>query len=175
MKQSKRIALCGMISALSVVIMLASYFPYLTFALPVIAGTLFMVIVVEINAKWAIGCYFTAAIISVLLCEKEAAVLFVAFFGYYAIAKAFLERIPFRCLEYIIKFFMFNICIVAAYAIIVFILGIPLEGLTVFGKYTLLILLALANLMFWLYDLALAVVYSEYMDKIHPKIAKLLK
>ena len=33
MKQSKKVALCGVMTALSVVIMLAAYFPYLTFAL----------------------------------------------------------------------------------------------------------------------------------------------
>ena len=41
MKKSKRIALCGMLSALSLVIMLVAYFPYLTYTLPALAGIMF--------------------------------------------------------------------------------------------------------------------------------------
>ena len=92
MKKSKRIALCGMLSALSLVIMLVAYFPYLTYTLPALAGIMFAIVMVEIGPKWAWGSFVTTAILSLLLCEKEAAVIFVAFFGsaYYIFCVSFL-------------------------------------------------------------------------------------
>lgn len=175
MKQSKRIALCGMLSALAVVIMLMAYFPYLTFALPALSGALFAIVLIELGGKWAFGSYATAAMISLLLCEKEAAVIFVAFFGYYPIMKAYLERISSKTLEYILKFLLFNVAVVTAYLMIIFVFGIPLEGLGDFGKYTLLILLALANVMFLVYDFALTRIYVDYMKRLHSKVIRLLK
>ncbi len=175
MKQSKRVALCGMLTALSVVIMLAAYFPYLTFTLPVFAGGVISIILFEINCKWALGAFFAAGFLSFLFCEKEAAMLFLAFFGYYPIVKAKLECISSRITEYILKFLLFNVAIVLAYLIIIFVLGIPLEGLGDFGKYTVFILLGIANFMFIFYDFALSVFYHDYMKRLHPKIVGLLK
>ena len=124
MKKSKRIALCGMLSAMALVIMLLAYFPYMTFTLPALAGALFAIIMIEIGHKWAWGGYVTTAILSLLLCEKEAAMLFVGFFGYYPIMKAYLEHIRSLVLETILKFSLFNIAMVASYAIIIFVFGI---------------------------------------------------
>ncbi len=175
MKKSKRIALCGVLGAMAVVIMIMAYFPYLTFALPAIAGCLFGIILIELDYKWALGAYVSAALITLLLCEKESAMLFVAFFGYYPIAKYFLERIPNRLMEYIAKFALFNVAVAVTYIITIFVLGIAMEGMEVFGRYTLLILLALANLMFAVYDLALSRFFGEYMLRFHPRVARMLK
>jgi len=175
MKNSKKIALCGMISALSVVIMLMAYFPYLTYALPAISGVLFSIVMIELNSKWAFGAFASSALLSIILCEKESAVLFVAFFGYYPIIKAFLERIPNRVIEYVIKFVVFNVATVAAYGIIVFVLHIPLEDMGAFGQYTLIILLALGNVMFCVYDLAVTKLIDEYLFKLHRRVAHMLK
>ncbi|MBR3844119.1 MAG: hypothetical protein IKM39_01270 [Clostridia bacterium] len=175
MKKSKRIALCGMMSALALVIMLLAYFPYFTYMLPALAGSLFAIVMIEVGHKWAWGGYITAAILSMLLCEKEAAVLFVTFFGYYPITKSYLEKVPTRIVEYILKFALFNAAVVAAYLVIINVLGIPIENIGQFGKYTMLILLGMGNVMFWLYDLALSRVYHDYMVKFHAKVKGILK
>ncbi len=175
MKKSKRVALCGMMTALSLVIMLMAYFPYLTYALPALAGLLFAIVMVEINAKWALGSYITTAILALLLCEKEAAVLFVAFFGYYPVIKAFLERIPSRIVEYVSKFALFNVAVVVAYLVIIYVFSIPIENMGQFGQYTLLILLGMGNVVFIIYDYALSTAYQEYMMKLHSKVRAILK
>lgn len=175
MKKSKRIALCGMLSALSLVIMLVAYFPYLTYTLPALAGVLFAIVMVEIGTKWAWGSFVTTAILALLLCEKEAAVLFVAFFGYYPILKANLERISIKIVEYIAKFFLFNVAVVAAYLVIIYVFSIPIENMGQFGQYTLLILLGMGNVVFIIYDFALSTAYQEYMVKLHPKVKNILK
>ncbi len=175
MKRSKHIALCGMISSLALVIMLLAYFPYMVFSLPAIAGALFAIVMVEIGHKWAWGGYITTGILSLILCEKEAAVLFVAFFGFYPIVKSYLERIPSLVLEYILKFVVFNVAIILAYLVIIYVFGIPIEDMGEFGRYTILILLAFGNVVFFVYDMAISRVYELYMVKMHPKIKRILK
>ena len=54
MKNSKKITFSAIMAALATVIMLVSYFPYLTYAVPAIAGLCIMVVVIEINKKWDI-------------------------------------------------------------------------------------------------------------------------
>ena len=44
-----------------------------------------------------------------------------------------------------------------------------------FGKYTLIILLAICNGAFWMYDLAISRVFDLYMIKLHPKIKRIMK
>ena len=175
MKQSKKIALCGVMTALSVVIMLAAYFPYLTFALPALAGAVFCAVKIEIDSKWAFGSFVAAAILTVLLCEKESAMMFVSFFGFYPILKSYYEKIPSKVIEYIVKFATFTACVVFAYFVIIKLFGIPMEGMGDFGKYTPLILLAGGEVMFFVYDLALTQVITVYMNGMHKRVAKLLK
>ncbi|MBQ6818498.1 MAG: hypothetical protein IJN42_01730 [Clostridia bacterium] len=175
MKRSKQIALCGVLSSLAVVIMLLAYFPYMTFALPAVAGILLCIVFLELNYKWAVGAYVCAAIITLLLCEKEAAVLFVGVFGYYPIVKIFLEKIPVRPLVYFLKFLLFNVAIVVAYLVIIFVFHIPIEDMGAFGKYTLFILLGLGNVMFFVYDLALSRVIAMYLKLLHPRVRHILR
>ena len=73
MKQSSRCAIGGIVASLSLVLMISvAVIPFLTYALPALAGALIMFIVVEINRKWAFGVYSAVAILGMILCaEKE--------------------------------------------------------------------------------------------------------
>lgn len=162
-------------TALATVIMLAAYFPYLTFALPAIAGAVFCMVMIEIGSKWALGCFVTAAVLSVLFCEKESSMMFVCFFGFYPILKSYYEKIPSRILEYAVKFATFTACVALAYFVIIKIFGIPMEGMGDFGKYTPLILLLMGEVMFFVYDLALTQLVTVYMNGMHKRVKKLLR
>ena len=80
-KNSTKTAIGGIIAALSIVLMLlTSAIPTLTYAIPAIAGLLLVVIVIEVNKKWAFGVYFVVGVLSMLLvADKEAAVMYVMF------------------------------------------------------------------------------------------------
>ena len=175
MKKSKKIALCGVLSSLAIVIMLMAYIPYMLFALPAIAGIFSGVILLELDYKWAIGAYACTALIALLLCEKEAAMLFAGVFGYYPIVKYYLERFSSRVLEYIFKFAIFNVALVCAYLVIIFVFSIPIENMEVFGRFAYLILVGLANIMFVAYDMALSRVYEIYMKQLHDRVRKLIR
>ena len=67
MKKNSKLTLSAMMAALASVFMLLSYFPYLTYAIPALAGLFIMVIVIEIDCKWAIGGYIASAFLVFLL------------------------------------------------------------------------------------------------------------
>ena len=135
MKQSSQTAFGGILTALSVVLMfLTGIIPFLTFALPALAGALLILIVMEIGPKWALCVYAAVSILSLLVvADKEAAMMYAAFFGYYPVIKSFLEsKLP-RVVEWIVKFLIFNAAMVLAYVIIIFVFGMPLDEMEEFG------------------------------------------
>ena len=175
MKKSGKIALCGVFGALAVVIMLTAYFPYATYAIPAVAGILFAIINIEAGAKWAFGAYISSAIITLILCEKESAMLYAFFFGYYPILKGIIEGKTTGVLEKVIKHLIFSLTMVAAYVIIVNVLLIPLDETGEFGKWFSVIFLILGNVVFYIYDIGLTRVITLYINKYHTKIQKLFK
>ncbi len=181
MSQSGKTAIGGMITALSVVVLMPTALEVFVYALPAFAGMLIMFSVVELDKKWAFGIYAAVSILSLMLVpNKEAAVLYAAFFGYYPILKAILEsKLP-RAAEYIIKFAVFNVAMLGSYAVLVKVLGIPfdelmgIEGETGFlAKYMLPIMLGLGNVAFILFDIATTRIITVYLNVWQKKFRKL--
>ncbi len=178
MKNSAKTALGGMISALSLTIMLlTAVIPYLTYALPAISGALLVLMVIEINKKWAFCAYAAISILSFLILpDKEAAMMYVAFFGYYPVLKPLLEsKISNNKLCWIIKGLVFNVAVVIAYLVIVNVFGIPLEEMEEYGKWGIVILLLMGNVMFVLYDICITRLVTLYLKKWQKRFRKLFK
>ncbi|MBQ8210346.1 MAG: hypothetical protein IJZ35_07185 [Clostridia bacterium] len=177
MKNSAKTALGGMISALSLTIMLlTAVIPYLTYALPAIAGAMLVLMVIEINKKWAFCAYAAISILSFLILpDKEAAMMYVAFFGYYPVLKPFLESKIFNNkLCWFVKAVIFNIAVVIAYLVIVNVFGIPIEEMEK-GVFAVIGLLALGNVMFVLYDICITRLVTLYLNKWQKRFRKLFK
>lgn len=100
-RTTKSIAFGGVLSGLAVILMfLTGIFPFAEYALPAMAGALLIIMVIEYGYRYALLCFFAVAVLSLLVGpNKEAAVLFAGFFGYYPILKGVLERIKRRQLE----------------------------------------------------------------------------
>lgn len=173
MKNSKKTAFSGLIVALSIVSMLLAYFPYFTYAIPAFAGSLMFVICIEVDRMWALGSYIASAIIVLFLCEKEAATLYVCFFGYYPIIKGVLEQYLKTPLSWIIKFIIFNFAATVAYLLITLVFGIPFFDGTIAPQVFLGVMLVLGNVVFCLYDIGLTRVISAYIVRLHPRISKM--
>lgn len=118
LKRSGQVALCGMIAAVCILLMLMTgLFPFATYALPAVAGLLMVAVVVECGVKWAVMVYVAVSLLAIFITpDREAMLMFVFFFGHYPIIKAGLERIRLRPLEWLVKFGVFNACVLAAYA-----------------------------------------------------------
>lgn len=181
MSQSAKTAIGGMITALSVVILMPTALDLFVYALPAMAGMLTMFAVVELGKKWSFGVYVAVSLISLLLVpNKEAAIMYVAFFGYYPVAKALLEsKLP-KVPEYICKFLLFNVSVIAAYAVLIKILGMPFDelmGLTeedgLLRKFAVPVMLGLGNMVFIVFDIALTRIVTAYLRVWQKKFRKL--
>lgn len=176
MNNAKKTALCGVITALSVVLMLLAYFPYFTYAIPAVAGALLIIPCIEIDKKWAFGAYLATSVVTLIFCEKEAGVLYVGFFGYYLIIKGALEGLRLkRVAEQIIKHIIFSVAIIISYVIITFVFSIPFNDTKYAGYVFAIGLLIAGNIVFAIYDIGLSRIISLYLYKYHQRIQKMLK
>lgn len=172
-RKSSQVAMGGIASALCLLLMIMTIIPLSTYTMPALAGIVLIVIVVENGYQTAWMVFAAVGFLSIFICpEKEAAMMFVGFFGYYPIVKGKLEKIKNRFLEYVAKFSLFNIAVVITYSIIIFVFGMNqiLEEMGLFGGFTLLATLAMANIMFITYDFCLSKIIMAYVDVLRKKI-----
>ena len=107
--ESRRIALCSMMVALGVIVMmLGGVIPVMTFCSPAIAGLTLLPVLSEYGKKWALAAWAAISALSMMLSpDKESALLFV-FLGWYPVVKVHLERIRQRPLRLLAKLALFN-------------------------------------------------------------------
>lgn len=175
MKQSGKVALGGVLGALAMVCLLGTVFPYATFALPALAGLALLPIAIEAGKPAGWIAFGAVAVLNLLLTPSmEAKVLFVAFLGYYPLVKLSVDPLP-RWLSWVLKFALFNAAVVSAYWLMLRVFGLEDNSFEVFGVDMPLVLLAVANLTFLLYDLCLTLLIGRYMVLLHPRIKRLFK
>ena len=175
-KASNRIALGGLVSALSLLFMfLTGIFPFAEYALPAISGTILISLVIEINKKTAYLAYLVVGILSLLISPiKESAVLFIFFLGYYPIFKSTIEQIKSLFIEWIVKLTLFCGAMITAYLTMMYVLGMEelLASLNSDFKYGLLAFAVLGLIAFIIYDMALSRIILLYCQKVRPKLNK---
>lgn len=173
---SYRVALGGIVSALCLVTMfLAGVIPALYLLLPGIAGILLMIIAVEVNIPWAFLTYLAVSLLSMIITfDKEAALIFIMFFGHYPIIRFYIQKIPLSLFRLTIKLLIFNICIIGYFYVTVFIFGLDemLDEFDDLGRYGAYIMLGICNVIFLIYDLDLDFMYKLYRKKLMPKFRK---
>lgn len=167
MKQSSKCAIGGIVAALSLVLMISiAVVPFLTYALPAAAGALMVFAVIEIGKSWAFGIYATVAILGIFLVpEKEVAVMYLAFFGYYPILKSIIES-KFNCVvEWILKILSFVVTMTVSYYLMIKLMGVTIDEFDTYGYWAIPMLLGLGTFAFILYDIALTKIVYIYNVK----------
>lgn len=169
---TKNLAFCSVISALSLVMMfLTGLIPVGTYAFPCIAGILLCVVVIESGYIFAFTTYFVVAVMSALfVADKEAALYYIAFLGYYPVLKGLVERIRIKAVSWLLKFALFNISVTGAFFVSITLLSVPKESFELFGVYLPWVFLVLGNIVFAVYDLCLTRAISEYVVKWRKKL-----
>lgn len=155
-KTSYRVALGGIVAALCIVLMfLTGVFPALYIASPMAAGVLMIILVEEVSVGWGWLTYLAVSLLALIVTfDKEAALMFILFFGYYPILRRNFERIRQKPLRLLVKLLMFNAFLLLDYWLTVYVLGLPTFEDTMPWMYVLLILAA--NAMFLFYDVLLS-------------------
>lgn len=171
---SYRVALGGIVSAFCLVGMfLTGVFPVLYLVLPMLSGVLLLIIVEEIGTPWAWVTYVTVSLLSLFVTyDKEAALIFIMFFGCYPMIRLCLNRIRHKLLRGGIKLAFFNLCMTAYFRLTVFVLGMEglLDAFEDLGKYGAVITLGILNPFFLMYDISLSGMCAFYRKLLKPRI-----
>lgn len=164
-----------MMAAVASVVMLASYFPYLTYAVPAAAGAAVLVVLLEAGVAPSLITYAVAAAITLITSEPESKILFVLFFGYYPVVKGVFDKKFPKAVSWILKTAVFNAAVLLSYYLIINIFGMDVfDGEKVKTAFAIL-LLAAGNIVFVIYDFALQKFASLYLARIHPKVSRYFK
>lgn len=166
--------MCG----LAIVMMLSgSIIPFATFCAPAIGGILFIPVAVECGMKLAWVCYGAVAVLSMLFVpDKEMAAIFLFLLGYYPLLKAYIQRLKYRPLRFLIKAAVFNGAVFAMYGALLYLFPLQyvVQEFASTAKPMLAALVLMGNLCFWIYDAALANILRLYIIKLKPKLTRIL-
>lgn len=151
-RTSYRVALGGIVSALCLTVMfLPGILPAFYIASPMTAGILMLILAEEVSRGWGWLTYFAVSLLSLLVIpDKEAALMFILFFGYYPLLRAVFEKIRLKLLRVTAKLLLFNGCLVLDYLLTVYVLGLPTFADTAPWMYAALLLGA--NIIFLFYE-----------------------
>ena len=176
MKKSFKIALGGIITAFSVIIILLGNIPMGEYIGPTFAGVILAWAVIELGTVSSLWVFAGASILAFLLSgNKEPVLLYALFFGYFPILKDVLQRrVRFRFLRWIIKFLVFNAAMVIAYVLLIYVFRLPIEEMQGLGKYTALILLAGGNILMVVVDFCIEKLSVLYRLKWQKRIRRAL-
>ena len=87
---------------------------------------------------------------------------------------AVLGRLKNKVLRYAAKLLVFNAAMAGEVLLSVYALGVPFESFGILGPVGPILLLVLANAVFVVYDLALEGLIVQYLNRLHPRLGKIL-
>lgn len=165
MNQTRKIALCGMMSALSVVIMaIGAVLGIGIYAAPMLAGLLLLPLGITLGRKEQLLVWISASLLCLMLIgDWEQNLMYLCLFGLYPILYPLFQKLP-KGLRLMAKLAYFNLITVAAEALVLLVL-VP-EPLS---AGMILALLAVGNLTFLLYDRLIplyALILHKHLNRI---------
>lgn len=163
--KSKYIAESGLLVALTIVVLFAtSILPISTLSILTVASCLIPISIIRTSIKSAILVYIASSILSFFLVPTNIAIYYTLFFGVYGIIKYFIEKFRNIPIELIIKIISFNLLLGIAYLITKSFLGI------ISAEFSLWILWIIAQGSFLVYDYALTLAISFFLNRFHKHI-----
>ncbi len=173
MKISKRIALSGMFAALQMALMFLGGVAWIfCYAAPMFSGLLMIILKESAGRKYCFSVYAACSILSILfLPDKECALIYIFFFGYYTAIRDLFDRLP-RVVRTVCKFLLFNAGIAASQLLLVYAFRIPFDN--DFGKWTIPILAVSFNLLFFFYERLFPVLVLLYEKKYKSRVERFL-
>ena len=175
MKKSRKMALTGMLCALAVVIMmLGGVIPLATFCCPALAGLMLIPVFVECGEKLSWCAYAAIAALSLILCPDKEAALLLAFIGYYPILRWRLDQLRSRLLRVIARLGVFNLAVVAMYALSILVLQMDqiLNEYREMGLVLTVACLLIGNVTLLLYDRLIAIMTALYVNRLRGRLMK---
>ena len=163
--KAKDITLGGIMTALSVLVLyLTSILPFNTIALLTIASSFIPVIIIRSNIKTASFVYIASTILGLFITTPNIVIMYALFFGIYGLIKYIIEKLNKISLEIILKLLFFNISLIVSILIIKLFLGDVIINLPIW------LLFIVGQVVFLIYDYALTMIITIYINKFHSKI-----
>jgi len=148
--------------------LLTNIMPSMMYVIPIITGAIVFAVDEIIGKKWALGVFFVTSFISfILLTDKEAALNYTLFFGYYPLLKPLYEKLP-KALSWGVKVLTFNVALTAIGLIVTFIFKLSFLDEDM-GKFTIPIFAVLFNVVFVMYD----IMFTVFKTRLTPLFIKL--
>lgn len=145
---ARKMAICAMVSALCVVVMILGGILELgMYAAPMIAGLCVIPVGKLFGKKYQCMVWITVSVLSfILVLNIEQNLMFFGLFGWYPIVRPTLEKLP-KVLRLLCKLVIFNVVVLAIETLVIYVL-VPEVMTSAFA----VLLLILANVTFVLYD-----------------------
>lgn len=169
--KTKSIALCAMMAALCVVILLlGSIITVLDLSCAAAASLVIIFCVIELGGAYPWLVWAVVSVISLLILpDKFGALVFFAFAGHYPVLKRYIERLP-RIAQWAAKLILFNTVLTLIIWVSKTVLGLAESEM----NYTPLVYGA-SNLTFILYDIALTRLITFYIFKLRHRFKFITK
>ncbi len=177
-ENSTRVAFCGVLIALSLVVMLlGGFIPVATYCTPLLVMIILLPILQEFGGKWALLSYVATALLSLMLCaDKEAAFLYL-FIGFYPLLKIRIDKLPAKALRIFVKLAFFVGTVGAMYALLCFVFRLDqvLSSFKDDGTAFIVIFFAVLLVCLMIFDFLLARLTLIYNAKLRTKLRFLKK
>ena len=166
-QQSRRLALCGLLAALSVVLLsLGSIIPLATFACPMLAMVCLLPVVGTYGPGTSLLVYAAVSVLSLLLCADKELACFYLFLGWYPALRPQLAGLP-RALGAAVKCGLFTAAMAVMYLLLLSLFQMEAVAAE-FAEYSIPMiagLLALGNITFLLFDRALSILAAVLQQR----------
>lgn len=171
-KNTKRLTVSAMVSALSVTILyLGSFIEVLDLTMAVTASIFSAVMVIEYGKGTPWSVFGVTSLLSlILLGQKLPALMYALFFGYYPIIKEYVERIRSKLISWTVKLLIFTFA--TALLLLLTRLFVPTAEVPA-GTFMTTLFVILSALMLILYDIALTRIISYYILKLRQRFKNL--
>ncbi len=153
--KSRSIALCGVLTALAVVLLaLGGVIPAAALCAPILAMIVLLPVLEELGPRMAWTAYAAASLLALLLTADRETALAYVFFGWYPILRPKIAALPSRPLRVLVRLAVCNAAIFLLYGVILRLLGLTADLLEAAWFFNALLLL-MGNAAFLLVDLVL--------------------
>ncbi len=157
-RSTKELALCGVMTALSVVLLcLGGVVPLAVYACPMLASCALLVLRETCSARYAWCCWAAVALLALLLGpDKETAALYL-FLGYYPLLQPKIDAIRRPALRWLVKLALVAVSVGTMYLVLLYVLGLTqvTEEFADTAPWLLWITAALGLVVFIVYDILL--------------------
>jgi len=166
-RQSRRIALCGLMTALGTVILsLGGWIPMTSIAFPMLAMLCLIPAVSEYGAKTGLVQYAATAALGILLCADQEASLLYVFLGWYPTLRPRLEKLP-KWAGTACKAGIYCLSTALMYALILYLFRMEavIEEFAGYSAIAIAGLLALGCVTFLIFDRAVGMLSAVYRKR----------